>query len=166
MPLEIERKFLVKDEGWRGSWTAHPIRQGYLTTGDSLTVRIRVDGPAAFLTVKGAGKGPGDGKGVGPVRAEYQYEIPLDHAAEMLALCTGPVIEKTRYDVPVDGQLWQVDEFAGANAGLVLAEAELTVAHQHLVLPPWIGLEVTGDVRYRNSYLARHPYTTWRTAAA
>jgi adenylate cyclase len=158
MPLEIERKFLVKNEGWRGRWIAHPIRQGYLTTSDSLTVRIRVDGPAAYLTVKG--------EGAGPVRAEYQYEIPPDHAAEMLLLCTGPLIEKTRYDVPVDGQLWQVDEFAGANAGLVLAEAELTAPHQHLALPPWIGLEVTGDVRYRNSYLARHPFTTWRTAAA
>jgi CYTH domain-containing protein len=166
MPLEIERKFLVTGDGWRGRWTAHPIRQGYLTTGDDVTVRIRIDGSHAFITVKGDGKAGGKAAASQAVRAEYEYEIPLEHAAEMLLLCTGPLIEKQRFDVRIDGQLWQVDEFSGDNAGLVLAEAELTDPHQPLALPPWIGLEVTADLRYRNSYLARHPFTTWRPAAA
>jgi CYTH domain-containing protein len=158
MPVEIERKFLLKDDGWRGAWTAHPIRQGYLTNGDSTTVRIRVNGARAFITVKG--------EAGGPMRSEFEYEIPPAHAEEMLRLCRRPLIEKTRYDIPIAGQLWQVDEFAGDNAGLVIAEAELTHPRQKLDLPPWIGLEVTADVRYRNSYLARHPFSTWRTAAA
>lgn len=161
MPLEIERKFLVKDEGWRGSWTAHPIRQGYLTSSDSVTVRIRTDGPAASITVKGEGPA-----GSASVRSEYEYAIPSSHADEMLLLCRRPLIEKIRHDVPFEGQIWQVDEFGGENAGLVLAEAELSHPHQRLLLPPWIGLEVTSDLRYRNSYLARHPFASWRTAAA
>jgi adenylate cyclase len=158
MPLEIERKFLVTSDAWRGAGTAHAIRQGYLTTSDITTVRIRIDGPRAYITVKG--------ECGGPTRSEYEYEIPLAHADEMLRLCHKPLIEKTRHDIPFEGQLWQVDVFTGDNDGLVLAEAELTHPHQHLVLPPWIGLEVTRDVRYRNSYLARHPFSAWRTAAA
>src|ERR1700722_7577907 len=159
MPLEIERKFLVTNDGWRrGAEASHAIRQGYLTTGDITTVRIRIDGFKAYITVKG--------ECGGPTRLEYEYEIPAAHADEMLRLCQKPLIEKTRYDIPFDGQLWQVDEFSGDNHGLVLAEAELTHPHQRLALPPWIGLEVTPDVRYRNSYLARHPFTSWRTAAA
>ena len=157
MPLEIERKFLVANDGWRGDWPTHAIRQGYLTTGDTTTVRIRIDGPKAFITVKG--------ECGGPVRSEYEYAIPLAHADEMLGLCQRPLIEKLRYDVRFDGQLWQVDVFTGDNAGLVLAEAELSHPQQRLVLPPWTGLEVTDDVRYRNSYLARHPFGAWRTAA-
>jgi len=157
MPLEIERKFLVTNDGWRGAWLTHAIRQGYLTTGDTTTVRIRIAGPQAFITVKSE-------RGA-PVRAEYEYEIPPAHADEMLRLCQRPLIEKTRHDVRFEGQLWQVDVFTGDNDGLVLAEAELSHPHQRLVLPPWVGLEVTQDVRYRNSYLARHPFAAWRTAA-
>jgi adenylate cyclase len=158
MALEIERKFLVKNDDWRGPWAAHRIRQGYLTAGDATTVRVRIDNARAFLTVKG--------ECGGPTRSEYEYEIPSADAEAMLLLCQEPVIEKTRHDVLIDGQLWQVDEFAGANAGLVLAEAELTHPQQWLVPPAWIGLEVTQDVRYRNSYLARHPFAAWRPAAA
>jgi adenylate cyclase len=158
MPLEIERKFLVKSDAWRGAGTARPIRQGYLSTDDATTVRVRVDGAAGFITIK-AERG-------GPTRAEYEYAIPLAHAEEMLLLCQRPLVEKTRHDIRFEGQLWQVDEFAGDNAGLVLAEAELTHAQQRLILPPWIGPEVTQDLRYRSSYLARHPFASWRTAAA
>src|ERR1700733_3898719 len=143
MPFEIERKFLVKNDDWRGRWTLHPIRQGYLTTGDAATVRVRIDRARAFITVKGECGGPG--------RAEYGYETPPAHADEMLRLCQRPLIEKTRHDVRFEGQLWQVDVFTGDNHGLVLAEAELSHPHQRLVLPPWVGPEVTQDVRYRNS---------------
>jgi CYTH domain-containing protein len=158
MPLEIERKFLVRDDAWRGPWPGRAVRQGYLTSGDATTVRIRVIGAQAFITVKG--------EAGGAARAEYEYEIPQPHAEEMLRLCRRPLIEKVRYDIPIDGQLWQVDEFDGDNAGLVLAEAELSHPEQRLALPPWVGREVTQDVRYRNSYLARHPFATWHTEAA
>ena len=161
MAVEIERKFLVKHDGWRGAGAAHRIRQGYLTAGDATTVRVRIVDAQAFLTVKGESGGER-----ALTRSEYEYAIPLADAEALLRLCAGPLIEKTRHDVVVEGQLWQVDEFAGANAGLVLAEAELAHAHQRLSLPAWAGAEVTEDVRYRNSYLARHPFGTWRTAAA
>jgi CYTH domain-containing protein len=158
MPLEIERKFLVRSDAWRGAWPGRAVRQGYLSSGDATTVRVRVIGAQAFITVKG--------ECGGAVRSEYEYEIPPADAEEMLRLCRRPLVEKVRYDIPVDGQLWQVDEFDGDNAGLVLAEAELSHPEQALALPPWVGLEVTRDVRYRNSYLARHPFATWRTEAA
>jgi CYTH domain-containing protein len=159
MPLEIERKFLVKDETWRGPWRVWPIRQGYLTTAvDTTTVRIRAFGSTGYLTVK-SDRG-------GPVRAEYEYEIPIADADEMLRLCAQPLIEKVRHHVPFDGRIWEVDVFGGANAGLVLAEIEFDRPHQRVALPPWAGREVTDDMRYRNAYLARHPFATWRTVAA
>ena len=158
MPLEIERKFLVSSEDWRGEWPSFAIRQGYLTTGDATTVRVRVCGAAAFLTVKG--------EGGGAVRSEYEYEIPVADATEMLLLCQPPLIEKVRYRIPIADVVWEVDEFAGENAGLVLAEVELTHPRQPIELPPWVGREVTTDMCYRNSYLARHPFRTWRAAAA
>jgi len=157
MPLEIERKFLVKDETWQGPWRVWPIRQGYLTSADATTVRVRVSGPKGYLTVK-------HDRG-GPVRAEYEYEVPVADADEMLRLCAQPLIEKLRHHVPFDGRTWEVDVFGGANAGLVLAEIEFDRLPQRLALPPWVGREVTDDARYRNAYLARHPFTTWRTAA-
>ena len=158
MPLEIERKFLVSNEDWRGPWPQVEIRQGYLTASDATTVRVRLRGDAAFLTVKG--------ECGGPVRAEYEYAIPVAHATEMLRLCQPPLVEKVRHLIPVDGLIWEVDEFRGDNAGLVLAEIELREAGQPVTLPAWIGREVTDDVRYRNSYLARHPFRSWRAAAA
>lgn len=158
MPLEIERKFLVTDDGWRGAWPHTAIRQGYLTTDDTTTVRVRVDGARATLTVKG--------EGAGAVRAEYEYAVPVEHGREMLALCKPPLIEKVRHRVPYGGLMWEVDVFAGDNAGLVVAEVELSAPDQPVTLPPWVGREVTDDVRYRNSYLARHPFRGWRSAAA
>lgn len=158
MPLEIERKFLVNDDGWRGDWPHSEIRQGYLTTDDAVTVRVRTDGPGATLTVKGGSSGA--------VRSEYEYPVPIEHAREMLALCRPPLVEKVRHRVPFAGLTWELDVFTGDNAGLVIAEVELKHPRQSLTLPPWIGREVTEDVRYRNSYLARHPFRTWRSAAA
>jgi CYTH domain-containing protein len=158
MPLEIERKFLVSDESWRGDWPQSTIRQGYLTTDDATTVRVRIDGERATLTVKGGS--------AGAVRSEYEYEIPVEHGREMLLLCRPPLIEKVRHRVLIDGLTWEIDVFTGDNAGLVVAEVELTHPRQPVTLPPWIGREVTEDVRYRNSYLARHPFRSWRPAAA
>jgi CYTH domain-containing protein len=147
MPLEIERKFLVAGDGWRGLGTVVPIRQGYLASSEGLSVRVRQAGPRGFLTVKG-------GKGI--VRAEYEYEIPLDEATEMLdRLCRPPLIEKQRHVLDLDGIEWVVDEFEGALAGLILAEIELESAEQQVALPDWLGREVTDDPRYLNASLAK-----------
>jgi adenylate cyclase len=148
MPVEIERKFLVIDESWRGRGHVIPIRQGYLASSENLSVRVRQAGQRAFLTVKG---------GAGLVRAEYEYEIPLDEAAEMLdRLCRPPLIEKRRHVLDLDGIEWVVDEFDGALSGLVLAEVELDSAEQQVAMPGWVGREVTDDPRYLNASLAKH----------
>jgi adenylate cyclase len=158
MPLEIERKFLLRNDTWRGDWRAERFCQGYLTRSDSTTVRVRRIGGRAVLTIKGAAQGA--------VRHEYEYEIPLGHAQEMLAgLCRAPLVEKIRHHVAHGGRLWHVDEFVGANCGLVLAEIELPHPRAPIDRPGWLGDEVTGDPRYRNSFLARHPFATWRDAA-
>ena len=147
MPLEIERKFLVKTESWRGAEEPIRIRQGYLAAGPSLSVRIRRAGEAAFITVKG---------GAGLIRSEYEYPIPVPDADEMLdLLCTRPLIEKRRHRITVADALWEVDEFDGALAGLVVAELELASPDQRIELPDWVGREVTDDPRYLNANLAR-----------
>jgi adenylate cyclase len=150
MPVEIERKFLVVGEGWRSlaQWRQR-FRQGYLSRGPGTTVRVRLAGQAAFLTVKGDGL---------IARAEFEYAIPAEHAEAMLAnLCEPPLIEKTRHEVWHAGLLWQVDEFHGDSEGLVVAEVELRAADQAVELPDWVGREVTGDMAYRNSELSRRP---------
>jgi adenylate cyclase len=154
MPLEIERKFLVRD-GWPRNTGGEPYRQGYLKqSGDPPTIRVRRAGGLAFLTIKS--------QPAGLVRDEYEYRIPADHAEEMLAsLCHHPLIEKVRHKVPHAGVVWEIDEFQGVNAGLVMAEVELHDPDQPFEKPEWIGAEVTGDPRYSNSALSRHPYTTW-----
>ncbi len=147
MPLEIERKFLVAGDGWRGLGHVIPIRQGYLASSEGLSVRVRQAGTQGFLTVKG-------GKGI--VRAEYEYAIPLDEATEMLdRLCRPPLIEKKRHVLDLDGIEWVVDAFEGALAGLILAEIELESAEQQIALPDWLGREVTDDPRYLNASLAK-----------
>jgi adenylate cyclase len=147
MPVEIERKFLVRDANWPRGPAALQIRQGYLAVSSSVSIRIRRAGPVGFITVKG---------GAGLVRAEYEYEIPPDEADEMLdQLCARPLIEKRRHPVRFDGLDWMVDEFGGDLAGLVLAEIELDDPYQMVPLPPWIGAEVTGDSRYLNANLAK-----------
>jgi adenylate cyclase len=148
MPVEIERKFLVAKDSWRGHAPGQRYCQGYLSKGD-VTVRVRRAGPRAFLTIKGSGEGM--------VRPEFEYEIPVEEAEAMFNLCRRPLIEKTRFEVVHDGFLWEIDEFEGQNAGLVLAEVELGCSDQAVPLPDWIGEEVTADQRYRNSQLVDAP---------
>ena len=162
MGIEIERKFIVSGDGWRGHWPAMPIRQGYLTTDPERVVRVRIAGEAAFLTVKGK---PADAGGRS--RLEFEYPIPRADAQVLLdQLCMKPLIEKIRHRVVVGGVTWEVDEFQGENAGLVLAEVELADAADPIDLPDWIGAEVTADPRYQNASLARHPFSQWRTPQA
>lgn len=152
MGVEIERKFLVVAARWRpGEGTL--LRQGYLNRDPERTVRARIAGAQAFITIKGASRGP--------VRAEFEYPIPLEDAATLLQMCDGPLIEKVRYQVEHRGCCWEVDEFLGDNRGLLLAEIELTAPDQAFERPDWVGEEVTHDPRYFNSRLAVHPYTTW-----
>jgi len=154
MGVEIERKFLVKGEGWRVPGAGTPYRQGYLSTVPGCTVRVRLIRDKGYLTIKGIT--------VGATRAEYEYEIPAREAGEMLDnLCERPLIEKTRYRVDHQGLTWEVDEFAGDNAGLIIAEVELDEEDQAVMLPDWVGEEVTGDKRYYNSSLVSDPYTGW-----
>ena len=150
MAVEIERKFLVVHDGWRGNAAGQRFCQGYLARADGVTVRVRRAGPRAYLTVKGEPNGI--------VRPEFEYEVPVEDAEAMLkALCTRPLIEKTRFLVRHEGLVWHVDEFRGANEGLILAEVELERADQRVRLPPWVGEEVTHDPRYRNSRLVDEP---------
>jgi CYTH domain-containing protein len=154
MPQEIERKFLVRDESWRVPGTGTLYRQGYLSTVPERSVRVRLIRDKGYLTVKGASSGA--------ARAEYEYEIPGVEAREMLDnLCERPLIEKTRYCVEFQGLTWEIDEFAGSNTGLVIAEVELEEADQVVSLPDWVGKEVTGDRRYYNASLIAEPYSVW-----
>jgi CYTH domain-containing protein len=153
MAEEIERKFLVRGDGWRDA-PATAYRQGYLSTTAERTVRVRVAGETAKLTVKGASRGA--------TRAEFEYEIPVEDAEAMLeGLCERPLIEKRRHRVPYGGLTWEVDEFFGENRGLVVAEVELEREDQEFEKPPWVGSEVTADPRYFNANLVRHPFRRW-----
>lgn len=153
MGVEIERKFLVAGDSWRQQAGAGvSCRQGYLVAGQGITVRVRILGEEAFLTIKGPT--------VGISRCEFEYAIPPGDAAELLALCENRV-EKTRYFIPCGGLVWDLDVFGGANEGLVMAEVELESEGQPFELPEWAGREVSGDPRYYNSHLARNPFTRW-----
>jgi adenylate cyclase len=155
MGREIERKFLVRSDAWRREASEGVCyRQGYLSTASSASARLRVAGDKAFLTIKG--------KPQGAARDEFEYQIPVADAEQMLDfLCAGPPIEKIRHDVEVGGVKWVVDEFAGQNCGLVLAEVELEDERQEIAIPDWAGKEVTEDERYSNRRLAEHPYREW-----
>ena len=150
---EIERKFLVTGAGYKHGIVGDLYRQGYLSTAKERTVRVRTAAGKGFLTVKGPN--------VGFSRSEFEYEIPLRDAEEMMSLCEGFLIEKLRHRVSHSGLTWEVDEFLGANEGLVVAEIELKAEGQHFELPSWIGEEVTSDPRYANSNLCRKPYKSW-----
>ncbi|MDR2892431.1 MAG: CYTH domain-containing protein [Deltaproteobacteria bacterium] len=183
MAIEIERKFLLKNDDWRRGADGKDIhglelRQGYLCQSKSgATVRVRQAGDRAFLTIKGpAGKSGLPAKtdqgmnenanapGCDFSRSEYEYEIPLADCRAMLnELAEKPIIEKTRYLVEDHGMTWEVDEFHGENAGLILAELELESADQPYHRPDWLGEEVTGDPRYINANLVRNPYSKWRS---
>ncbi|MEO5376971.1 MAG: CYTH domain-containing protein [Magnetococcus sp. DMHC-6] len=156
MGLEIERRFLVQGDGWRGLAEGVLYRQGFLSTDKDRVVRVRMAGEQASLTIKGATQGI--------TKHEFEYAIPLSDAQVLLnELCLTPLIEKTRYRIAQGGVLWEVDEFAGDNQGLILAEVELTHAQQELFLPEWIGKEISLDPRYFNSNLVQTPYIRWKT---
>ena len=151
MGIEIERKFLVVGDAWK---TNNAVRysQGYLNSHHARTVRVRIGGHKAFLTVKGPSQGA--------TRAEFEYPIALDDAEQIMELCE-TVVEKYRHLVHHAGMVWEVDEFQGNNLGLVVAEIELKSEDQQFELPDWVGREVTDDPRYFNSRLAQTPWTTW-----
>lgn len=152
MAKEIERKFLVKDLSFKKSSDGILYQQGYLSSKPS--VRVRIIGHKAILTIKGAS--------TGITRSEYEYEIPLQDGKEMLRdLCRKPIIEKYRYKVEYEGFTWEIDEFLNENEGLVVAEIELEYEDQPFPKPAFIGEEVSLDTRYRNSSLVKHPYSSW-----
>ncbi len=153
MAKEIERKFLVQSDEWRSLANATKYRQGYLSSVKERVVRVRTIDDNGFLTIKGINEGL--------TRLEFEYDIPLADADSLLDLCEKPLIEKTRRKIPLDGLVWEVDEFFGDNAGLIVAEVELESEDQAFKKPSWIGEEVSGDPRYFNSNLIKNPFTTW-----
>lgn len=153
MAVEIERKFLVMGEAWRDAPAVY-YSQGYLNREKDRTVRVRIAGDEAFLTVKGVS--------TGAARAEFEYSIPLWDARDLLALCEQPLIEKYRRKILYEGFIWEVDEFLGENQGLVIAEIELPAEDTPFTKPDWVGEEVTHDSRYFNSALAVSPWCDWR----
>lgn len=155
MATEIERKFLVISDQWRAqARRSTAYRQGYLNRGGKASIRVRIAGARAQLNVKS--------RTGGIERAEFEYEIPLADARELLALASGAEIRKTRFWVEVDAHTWEVDVFEGDNAGLVVAEIELGSVDEAFARPGWVGAEVSHDPRYYNAYLAEHPYTGWK----
>lgn len=156
MGIEIEKKFLLNNSNWKRLATGIDYCQGYLSSNKNCTVRVRTIGNRGFLTIKGASRGA--------VRKEFEYEIPVTEAEEMLInLCQKPLIQKKRYTIKTDDATWEVDEFFGDNEGLCVAEIELDHEDQKFTIPAWVGEEVTGDPRYFNSSLVRNPYSSWTT---
>lgn len=154
MAQEIERKFLVKGDGWRKLASGVLYSQGYLSIVKERTVRIRIQNNEATLTIKSITKGIS--------RSEFEYTIPLADAEIMLQqLAVQPIIKKYRYRIPVDDVVWEIDEFLGANQGLIIAELELQSPDQIFRLPDWIGQEVSSDPRYYNNNLVKKPFTEW-----
>lgn len=157
MGTEIERKFLVTGLSWRALAEPVVMRQGYLCANRDRSVRVRIAGAHAWLTIKGGRELSADGL----VRSEFEYAIPSEEARELLALCEGTVIEKRRYRIPLGDLVWEVDEFEGANQGLVVAEVELEAGGPPFKKPEWIGREVTDDPRYLNANLVECPFSDW-----
>lgn len=154
MGVEIERKFLLVGDAWRTLGEPVLLRQGYLSSNPDRTVRVRIEGGQGTMTIKG--------RSVGATRAEWEYQIPLQDANELLdRLCEQPIIEKTRRRIAIGAHTWEVDEFLGANQGLVVAEIELASEEQQFDKPDWVGAEVTHDRRYFNSSLIRNPFSSW-----
>lgn len=154
MPFEIERKFLVRDSSWKGLPSGSvEIVQGYICSDTQRAVRVRTAGEKAWLAVKSAV--------TNLRRAEFEYEIPLADAGELLALCPLPPLQKVRHKVSHAGKLWEIDEYTGANSGLTVAEIELQDEEENFEKPPWLGEEVTGDPRYLSVCLYEKPYGTW-----
>ena len=155
MALEIELKFLVKNNSWKKQAQGTLYRQGYISTNKNRTVRVRTIDDKAFLTIKGIS--------VGATRKEFEYEIPFKDAVTMLdELCQKPIIEKIRYKIDAgDNLVWEIDEFLGENKGLIVAEVELQSENQIFKKTDWLGLEVTSDRRYYNSSLVAFPFSKW-----
>jgi adenylate cyclase len=150
---EIERKFLVRDDSWNDGSPGVRIAQGYLSLDPERSVRVRLAGENAWLTVKGRTEGI--------TRAEFEYPIPVDDARALLAICLPSVIDKTRHRIGFAGHLWEIDVFHGANEGLVMAEVELDDESAAPALPLWAGEEVSDDFRYYNTSLASRPFGLW-----
>jgi len=151
--IETEKKFLVSGKKWKTEDYA-VIRQGYLNSDMHRTVRVRVSGPKAWITVKGLT--------VNGSRKEFEYSVPTQDGNELLGLCEEPLLEKRRHIVYYEGHKWEVDEYLGANEGLVVAEIELSTNCEEVPLPDWIHEEITDDPRYFNSRLCKVPYSTWK----
>ena len=154
MHTETERKFLVQNEAFRASVTeSHRISQGYIAHDGGNTVRVRIRDDKGILTIKGPTNGMS--------RAEWEIEIPLQDAEDLMKLTKSGRIEKTRHIIPAGKRFWEVDEFHGDNAGLIMAEIELGSEDEAFERPDWLGAEVTGDRRYYNSYLSKYPFRHW-----
>lgn len=156
MALEIEHKFLLANDDWR-ELISHSVHysQGYMSSLATNSIRVRISDKQAWLNIKSAT--------IGTQRLEYEYEIPLEEANELLNhLCRKPIIEKVRHFVTYAHKLWEIDEFFGDNQGLCIAEIELTHVDEYFAKPSWLGQEVTHDIRYYNNNLARYPYSEWR----
>lgn len=154
MAKEIERKFLVTGNSWRGLVSAKYYCQGYLSTIKERTVRVRSCDNEAWLTIKSTTQGI--------TRTEFEYPIPPEEARYMIKhLAEQPIIEKYRYRIPLNGVVWEIDEFLGVNQGLIVAEVELSHAQEEIILPEWIGEEVSDNPRYYNSNLVSKPFSQW-----
>ncbi len=154
MNIEIERKYLLRNEDWRGLAKGVYYKQAYLNERGGNTVRVRIEGEKAKLTIKGKAKNIS--------RVEIEYDIPMEDAEALFSLAKTPCVEKYRHKIPYKGNVWEVDEFLGENKGLVVAEIELKSEEQVFEKPEWIGEEVTLDKRYTNSNLAVKPYSSWK----
>ena len=155
MGIEIERKFLLKNDGWRKE-ASEPVqfRQGYMVGSEKSSVRVRIEGDRAFINIKSAT--------LGIQRQEYQYSIPMEDAEKLLDdLCDKPLIEKNRFYIQKNKHTWEIDEFFGDNHGLVVAEIELNAEDEQFEKPDWLGQEVSDDTRYYNVCLVKHPYKDW-----
>ena len=155
MSQEIERKFLVAGDFKQFAKKSVRITQGYLNSAPERTVRVRLKGEKGYMTIKGLSSESGLS------RFEWEKEIPMTEAQELLKICEPGVIDKTRYLIDVGSHTFEVDEFYGENEGLVMAEIELSSEGEHFVKPEWLGEEVTGDIRYYNSMLMKNPYKNW-----
>lgn len=164
MAIEIERKFLVVSDAWRGqAWKTLEMAQGYLNDSQAVasgaqhsSIRIRLEGDEARLNIKS--------RQIGASRQEFDYPLPVEDAGALLALCVGPVLKKRRHFVRHQGHEWEIDEFFGDNAGLIVAEVELSAEDETFALPEWAGVEVTHLLRYYNLNLTARPFSVWSEA--
>jgi len=154
MNIEIERKFLLLNNLWKSEAVGVHYKQAYLNEKGDNTIRVRIEGKQAKLTIKS--------KATNISRMEFEYDIPMEDAEKLFLIAKTPAVEKYRYKIEYAGNIWEVDEFLGDNEGLVIAEIELESENQTFQKPSWIGMEVSGDKRYTNANLARNPYKNWK----